>query len=99
MARSEEEELDGFEFNEEDMATALAAAMAANGSDFGPDDALTALEQATMPGQADLLLGAAMRNDVEDIKFLIQEMRVSPSHSNKVGQSALHVACLWGNGK
>lgn len=46
----------------------------------------------------DSFLFAAVDNNVTAIRQLIQEMGVSPSHSNPAKQSALHLAALWGNG-
>mmetsp|Transcript_18881 Transcript_18881/g.27975 ORF Transcript_18881/g.27975 Transcript_18881/m.27975 type:complete len:466 (-) Transcript_18881:194-1591(-) len=45
----------------------------------------------------DRLLSAAQKNNAELIHSLITIDKVSPSHANAVGQSALHIACLWGN--
>jgi ankyrin repeat protein len=44
----------------------------------------------------DGILSAAQKNDVATIKGLVDQ-GASPNHSNFVGQSALHIACLWGN--
>lgn len=46
----------------------------------------------------DLLLSAAQKNCPDKIRALVAD-GVDPSHSNAVGQSALHVAALWGHGK
>jgi hypothetical protein len=51
----------------------------------------------TTPPEWDLLLSASQKNDAKRIEAMVQE-GVNPSHSNAVGQSALHVASLWGNG-
>mmetsp|Transcript_12394 Transcript_12394/g.23230 ORF Transcript_12394/g.23230 Transcript_12394/m.23230 type:complete len:404 (+) Transcript_12394:74-1285(+) len=45
----------------------------------------------------DRILSAAQKNNAQEIHNLINNQKVSPSHSNAVGQSALHIACLWGN--
>jgi ankyrin repeat protein len=45
----------------------------------------------------DRLLSAAQKNNVQEIHRLIKDHNVSPSHANAFGQSALHIACLWGN--
>ena len=45
----------------------------------------------------DKLLIAAQKNLPDIIKDLIQNKGVSASHSNVINQSALHIACLWGN--
>lgn len=45
----------------------------------------------------DRILSASQRNNATEIENLILHHGVSPSHSNAVGQSALHVASLWGN--
>eukprot|EP00281_Chroomonas_sp_CCMP1168_P019083 CAMPEP_0206237766 /NCGR_PEP_ID=MMETSP0047_2-20121206/14442_1 /ASSEMBLY_ACC=CAM_ASM_000192 /TAXON_ID=195065 /ORGANISM="Chroomonas mesostigmatica_cf, Strain CCMP1168" /LENGTH=529 /DNA_ID=CAMNT_0053662227 /DNA_START=21 /DNA_END=1610 /DNA_ORIENTATION=- len=42
------------------------------------------------------LLVCAQRNDVDGIKKLLQK-GLDASTANGVGQTALHVACLWGN--
>jgi len=49
------------------------------------------------PPEWDLLLSASQKNNVQDIKHLISTLKVNPGHGNALGQSALHVACLWGN--
>ena len=49
------------------------------------------------PPEWDLLLSAAMKNNGAEIHRLIQEDGVNPSHANRVAQSALHIATLWGN--
>jgi len=46
----------------------------------------------------DCILTAAQRNDTAEIKRLVSD-GISVNHSNALGQSALHVAALWGNGK
>jgi ankyrin repeat protein len=51
------------------------------------------------PPQWDLLLSACQKNQPERVRQLIQEERVDPSHANRVGQTALHIAALWGHGK
>lgn len=45
----------------------------------------------------DKLLIAAQKNLPDIIKDLVQNKGVSASHSNVINQSALHIACLWGN--
>jgi ankyrin repeat protein len=45
----------------------------------------------------DRLLACAQKNNANEINRLINEEEVDPSHSNAVGQSALHVACIWGH--
>ena len=47
----------------------------------------------------DLLLSAAQKNRPELIADLVQGRGVDPSHANAVGQSALHIAALWGHGR
>jgi len=44
----------------------------------------------------DRILSAAQKNNAEEIERLVKS-GVSPSHSNSLGQSALHIAALWGN--
>lgn len=53
---------------------------------------------------ANLLLSFAQQNKPEDIQRVLDgsklELRwgaLDPSEGNSVGQTALHVACLWGN--
>lgn len=50
-----------------------------------------------IPAHWDLLLSAAQKNLPDKITNLIQSEGVDPSHANAVGQSALHIAALWGN--
>ena len=45
----------------------------------------------------DRILSASQRNNADEIEYLITSQNVSPNHTNGVGQSALHVAALWGN--
>ena len=47
----------------------------------------------------DRLLSACQKNDVDLVRRLIEEAGVDSSHSNRAGQSALHIASLWGHGK
>lgn len=49
------------------------------------------------PPEWDVLLSMAMKNNAVEIRRLIQDEGVSPSHANAVKQSALHIAALWGN--
>ncbi|KAL7572751.1 hypothetical protein ACA910_009016 [Epithemia clementina (nom. ined.)] len=37
------------------------------------------------------------KNDTTRLCALVQDHGISPSHANGVGQSALHVAALWGH--
>jgi ankyrin repeat protein len=46
----------------------------------------------------DLLLSAAQKNRPDLIRELCGVGGVDPSHANAVGQSALHIAALWGHG-
>lgn len=46
----------------------------------------------------DLILSAAHKNLPIRIREMVETQGVDPSHSNGVGQSALHIAALWGNG-
>lgn len=45
----------------------------------------------------DTLLCAAQKNNPELIERLIDTENVDVNHPNMVGQTATHVACLWGN--
>eukprot|EP00548_Thalassiothrix_antarctica_P002940 CAMPEP_0194142488 /NCGR_PEP_ID=MMETSP0152-20130528/11729_1 /TAXON_ID=1049557 /ORGANISM="Thalassiothrix antarctica, Strain L6-D1" /LENGTH=196 /DNA_ID=CAMNT_0038841445 /DNA_START=111 /DNA_END=701 /DNA_ORIENTATION=+ len=45
----------------------------------------------------ELLLRAAQRNETSQIYDLITTMGVPPSYGNGIGQTALHVAVLWGH--
>mmetsp|Transcript_12444 Transcript_12444/g.15581 ORF Transcript_12444/g.15581 Transcript_12444/m.15581 type:complete len:357 (+) Transcript_12444:68-1138(+) len=49
------------------------------------------------PREWDRLLSAAQKNNAELVNNLIIDHGVNPSHANAVGQSALHIAALWGN--
>jgi len=55
-------------------------------------------EAPSAPPEWDILLSMAMKNNADEIHRLIREVGVSPSHSNAISQSALHIAALWGNG-
>lgn len=45
----------------------------------------------------DRLLVAASKNQFDAIRTLVLEQKVDASHANGVGQSALHIASLWGH--
>ena len=49
------------------------------------------------PPEWDLLLSAAQKNKPDEVKRLVETIGADPSHSNAVGQSALHIASLWGH--
>lgn len=49
--------------------------------------------------QWDRILSAAQKNNPTEIHRLVKEEGVSPDHANGVGQSATHVAALWGHSK
>ena len=51
------------------------------------------------PPEWDRLLRACQKNDSYLAFKLIYEEGVSPSHANRFGQSALHIAALWAHGK
>jgi hypothetical protein len=51
------------------------------------------------PPEWDMLLRAAQKNNAVEIHRLITEEGVSPNHANRVAQSALHIAALWGHGR
>jgi hypothetical protein len=53
---------------------------------------------AIAPPEWDLLLSAAQKNQADRIRDMIVQEKVNPSHANAVGQSALHIAALWGHG-
>ena len=50
------------------------------------------------PPSWDRILSAAQKNNAPEIERLVNDEEVSSSHSNAVGQSALHIAALWGHG-
>jgi len=49
------------------------------------------------PPEWDLLLSASQKNNPDRIRALVTEEGVDVSHANQVGQSALHIASLWGH--
>jgi len=49
------------------------------------------------PPEWDLLLAAAAKNDKAMIVNLVENQQVPVTHSNGIGQTALHVAVLWGH--
>jgi hypothetical protein len=61
-------------------------------------DAAAAVIAATAPPEWDLLLSAAQKNQSDKIRDMIVKENVNASHANAVGQSALHIAALWGHG-
>ena len=50
-----------------------------------------------IPPEWDMLLSAAQKNRPDLIAEMIETGGVNPSHSNGVGQSAVHIAALWGH--
>ena len=58
---------------------------------------LPTFQASQAPPEWDLLLSAAQKNRPDKIREFL-EHGVDPSHSNVVGQSALHIAVLWGCG-
>lgn len=50
-----------------------------------------------MDPQYDRILSAAQQNRPDVIRTMIKEMGCPPGHGNQVGQTALHIASLWGN--
>jgi ankyrin repeat protein len=46
----------------------------------------------------DVLLSASQKNRPDLIRAYVTERGIDPSHANAVGQSALHIAALWGHG-
>jgi ankyrin repeat protein len=49
------------------------------------------------PPEWDLLLGAAQQDRPDELRRLVRDVGVDASHANGVGQSALHIAALWGH--
>ena len=49
------------------------------------------------PPEWDLILSAAQKNSPLDIRGYVTQKGVPASHANGVGQSALHIAALWGH--
>ena len=49
------------------------------------------------PPEWDMLLSAAQKNRPDLIAEMIETGGVNPSHANGVGQSAVHIAALWGH--
>ena len=56
-----------------------------------------ALMRDMAPPEWDLLLSAAAKNDLPRIRDMIEKEGVPVSHGNGIGQTALHVAVLWGH--
>ena len=56
-----------------------------------------ALMRDISPPEWDLLLSAAAKNDLAQVKELVENQDVPVLHTNGVGQSALHIAALWGH--
>mmetsp|Transcript_18485 Transcript_18485/g.53044 ORF Transcript_18485/g.53044 Transcript_18485/m.53044 type:complete len:404 (-) Transcript_18485:2831-4042(-) len=50
-----------------------------------------------MNPQYDRILSAAQQNRPDIISTLVKEMGCPPGYGNQVGQTALHIASLWGN--
>ena len=43
------------------------------------------------------ILSAAMRNDVREIRYLVEIMDANPRYANQVKQTPLHIAAIWGS--
>ena len=56
-----------------------------------------ALMRDMAPPEWDLMLSATAKNDLDAVKMYIEEQQVPVTHSNGIGQTALHVAVLWGH--
>ena len=57
-----------------------------------------ALMRDMAPPEWDLLLSAAAQNDLPKMRELVEgPLQVPVLHTNGVGQSALHIAALWGH--
>jgi hypothetical protein len=50
------------------------------------------------PPEWDRILSASQKNLPDEIRRLVEVEGVDPKHANRVGQSALHIAALWGHG-
>eukprot|EP00545_Synedropsis_sp_CCMP1620_P007407 CAMPEP_0119016694 /NCGR_PEP_ID=MMETSP1176-20130426/14145_1 /TAXON_ID=265551 /ORGANISM="Synedropsis recta cf, Strain CCMP1620" /LENGTH=407 /DNA_ID=CAMNT_0006970209 /DNA_START=53 /DNA_END=1276 /DNA_ORIENTATION=- len=62
------------------------------------DAATAAINHTTPPPpEWDRLLSACQKNDSTLVRQLIEDEGVDASHANRVGQSALHIAALWGH--
>jgi len=61
------------------------------------DRLVTTMATEPPPPEWDMLLSAAQKNRPELIAEMIEIGRVNPSHANAVGQSAVHIAALWGH--
>ena len=49
------------------------------------------------PPEWELLLSASAKNELDNVKDMVENQGVPVSHCNGVGQTALHVAALWGH--
>ena len=47
--------------------------------------------------ESDLILGAAQKNRPMELLRLIKVDGISPNHANHAGQTALHIAAMWGH--
>lgn len=50
------------------------------------------------PLEWDRILSASQKNLPDEIRRLVEVEGVDAKHANRVGQSALHIAALWGHG-
>jgi ankyrin repeat protein len=76
-------------------ATVLLLAIASHAPLITPDPVAMA---APSPPEWDLILSYAQKNWPDKIVDLLTNRGVDPDHSNAVGQTALHIASLWGHG-
>ena len=75
----------------------LKASFAACLNSAENQEKIQALEEAeAVKRLAGSLLSSAQRDDIDSMQQLLAA-GVDPSYSNVVGQTALHIACLWGN--
>ena len=49
------------------------------------------------PPEWDLLLSATAKNDIVQVRDLVENQGVPVTHQNGIGQTALHIAALWGH--
>jgi Ankyrin repeats (many copies) len=59
---------------------------------------MAAPQRPISPPEWDLILSYSQKNWPDKIVDLITNQGVDPNHSNAVGQTALHIASLWGHG-
>eukprot|EP00548_Thalassiothrix_antarctica_P015024 CAMPEP_0194175826 /NCGR_PEP_ID=MMETSP0154-20130528/9829_1 /TAXON_ID=1049557 /ORGANISM="Thalassiothrix antarctica, Strain L6-D1" /LENGTH=614 /DNA_ID=CAMNT_0038889795 /DNA_START=91 /DNA_END=1935 /DNA_ORIENTATION=+ len=62
-----------------------------------PEGTYEDMEEKMIEQQTNMIMGASQRNDFNEIIHLVENWNANPSIGNKMKQTPLHIAALWGN--